>query len=32
MKKDKVHKMGGGMMRTELRVGGLARRKRMGCA
>ena len=24
--------MGGGMMRTELRVGGLARRKRMSCA
>ena len=24
--------MGGGMMRTELRIGGLARRKRMSCA
>jgi len=24
--------MGGGILRTELRVGGLARRKRMGCA
>ena len=24
--------MGGGILRTELRAGGLARRKRMGCA
>ena len=30
--KKKKKAMGGGMMRTELRVGGLARRKRMGCA
>ena len=31
-KKNRKKAMGGGMMRTELRVGGLARRKRMGCA
>ena len=31
-KKNRKKAMGGGMIRTELRVGGLARRKRMGCA
>ena len=31
-KKNRKKAMGGGMMRTELRVGGLARRKRMSCA
>ena len=31
-KKKRKKAMGGGMMRTELRVGGLARRKRMSCA
>ena len=31
-KKKRKKAMGGGMIRTELRVGGLARRKRMGCA
>ena len=31
-KKKRKKAMGGGMMRTEFRVGGLARRKRMSCA
>ena len=31
-KKKRKKAMGGGSMRTELRVGGLARRKRMSCA
>jgi len=31
-KKKKKKAMGGGMMRDSYRVGGLARRKRMGCA
>ena len=31
-KKNRKKAMGGGMMRTEFRVGGLARRKRMNCA
>ena len=31
-KKKRKKALGGGIIRTELRVGGLARRKRMGCA
>ena len=31
-KKNRKKAMGGGSMRTELRGGGLARRKRMSCA